>query len=348
MYIGFVRALLIVALVACGGSAPTPTTTPQPPPSRVKHHDHATVDPITALEGPPGETSYVVPGAASLDLGGTRIDAPDGGDALMVSLLDEAGDQVRVGLRTPRVRFALWTPRAQLLGVITRDVAVSDRVGPPSAVFGIDADSAPEVRLSKPALVRRFERKNGWTHVRYVGAFEIDGWVPDDAVSDRLPPVDHGGGGMFFHNQRLVTTGAAIRAEPRWSGRVLAAVASGYLVDELRAIDKQWLLVAYMDMEMSVRGFLDPHGPPVATHRRTAREAPPTQVATNGSAPDKTCLYASAGGEPIGFVDGGLPAAIDRAGRDDWWTVAIDTAWGPIAFFARGATVELLAACGKQ
>jgi hypothetical protein len=343
-----VRGLLIVALVACGGSAPTTTTTTTHAPSHVKHHDRAPVDPIAALEGVPGETSYVVPGAASLDLGGTRIDAPDGGSELMVQLLDEAGDQVRVGVRAPRVRFALWMPRAQLLGVITRDVVVSDRASTPSPAFGVDADAAPAAHLVKPAFVRRFDRKNGWTHVRYVGAFEIDGWVPDDAVSDRMPPVDHGGGGMFFHSPRLVTPGAAIRAEPRWGGRVLAAVAGGYRVDEVRVVDKQWLLVGYMDMEMSVRGFLDPQAPPVATHRRAAREVPVPQVATNGTAPDKTCLYANAGGEPIGFIEGGLPAAIDRSGRDDWWTVAIDTAWGPIAFFAHGATVELLAACGKQ
>src|SRR5689334_11938776 len=109
------RAFLI-ALCACGGgaatiSSPTKTAVPKTKP-RVE--TRAPVDVIDVLAQPVAESSWIAPGPAQLVLGGASVQALDGTPRLEVTVLEEQGNDIRVGVRLDQARFALWMSRSRL------------------------------------------------------------------------------------------------------------------------------------------------------------------------------------------------------------------------------------------
>jgi hypothetical protein len=59
-----------------------------------------------------------------------------------------------------------------------------------------------------------------------------------------------------------------------------------------------------------------------------------------------TCLYASDGGEAIGFTIVDTQAQLDPSPTAGWFTLSLGTPWGPIAFAARGPNEKSLSPCG--
>ena len=326
-------------LAACGGAASTaPPTTPQP---TTHHAAREPIDVLAALARPVGDVAWIVPGSAQLELGGASVQAPDGAEPLEVEPLDERGNDVRVGVRLDHARFAIWTQRARLLAITLRDQRVDEQPG------GSFSTPPIEVRLRATALVRRIAHQKSWTKIRYSGALEINGWVPDDALGDRTQAGKQPLGRIPTGRTTLaVFPGAVIRAEPHWGSRELAVMATGYFIDEVSPIDDAWSEVAYEDGDVIVHGYLSRRDPPGRVHR--ARQADPiVPVQTNATAPADTCLYASEGGEPIGTIVGDTAVALD-ATHPGWFSLALDTPFGPIAFAARGATETELATCATS
>jgi hypothetical protein len=326
-------------LAACGGAAsPALPTTPH---ATTHHAAREPIDVLAALLKPPREVAWIIPGSAQLELGGASVQAPEAAEPLEVEPLDERGNDVRLGVRLDHVRFAIWTQRARLLAIALRDVRVEDQ---PNTSF----TTAPiEVRLRATALVRRIAHQKSWTKIRYAGALEINGWVPDDALGDRTQPGKQPLGRIPTGRTTLaVFPGAVIRAEPHWGSRELAVMATGYFIDEVNPIDDAWSEVAYEDGDIDVHGYLSRRDPPGRVHR--AREADSiVPVQTNATLPAGTCLYASEGGEPVGTIVSDAAVALEPT-HPGWFSVAVETPFGAIAFSARGATEGELATCGVQ
>ncbi|MBV8756397.1 MAG: hypothetical protein JO257_03940 [Deltaproteobacteria bacterium] len=307
------------------------------------HHEPARepIDVLAALADGTRDVAWIIPGAAQLELGGAPVQAPDGADPLEVVPLDERGNDVRVGVRLDHARFALWTQRARLLAIVLRDQRVAERPGGGFTPISVEPI---EARVRATALVRRIAHQKTWTKIRYSGALEINGWVPDDALGDRTRAGKQPLGRIPTGRTTLaVFPGAVIRSEPQWGSRELAVMATGYFIDEVTPVDDAWSEVAYEDGDVAVHGYLSRRDPPGRVHR--PREADPIVPAqTNATAPGGTCLYASENGEAIGFVVGDSPVALEPT-HPGWFSLVLDTPWGPIAFAARGATENELATC---
>ncbi len=198
--------------------------------------------------------------------------------------------------------------------------------------------------LRAGAHVRRLARKGGLVRVRFVGAVEVEAWVSEALLGDAGPPRDPVGRIPSGHRTMLVLPGAVIRAEPRWAADALAMIADGHLVGVVRELEPAWVAVAYADGDVSVRGYLSRRDPPGRVHRPRDPEVPPVTVAPNGKVASGTCLYASARGEPVGYVVGDPEVELGDLGGG-WWSLAIDTPWGAIAFAARGPVAGELEAC---
>jgi hypothetical protein len=257
----------------------------------------------------------------------------------MVGVLERHGGELRIGVWLEHIRFALWTDRQWLLGIVTRRTRVRGDV--PEFVDYAAGDPA-EVELEPGAAVRRLGHKDGETRVRYLGDVEVDGWVPDEALADRAPARD------FFRlpimHSLSAAPGSVIRSEPKWASRELAVMAYGFFVDELKTIDADWAEVVYADSDVRVHGFYSRNLPPDRVHRPAAPEHPPTPVTPNAVAPSGTCVYARAGGDAVGFIVGDRDVDLEP-GADGWSTLATDTPWGPIVFAAHGVSANDLAAC---
>ena len=177
-----VRQLWIASLAACASVA-EPVVAPAPVAKPVTLA--VRIDPLDALAHAPPEHAWIVPGLAQLELGGASIQAPSGADELDVALLDDSGSMVRVAVHTDALAFVVWTERARLLGVIAKEQAVSARQGGDVRAFSPDA---PIAILHPGAHVRRLAARDHWLQIRYLGALEIDGWVPAEVVVDRGQP----------------------------------------------------------------------------------------------------------------------------------------------------------------
>ena len=335
-----------LCLLAACGSAVTVGPPATPPAHATIRHERPRepIDVLAALADTTRDVAWIIPGSAQLELGGAPVQAPDGAEPLEVVPLDERGNDIRVGVRLDHVRFAIWTQRARLLAVVLRDQRVEERPGGGFTPLG----TAPiEARLRATALVRRIAHQRTWTKIRYAGALEINGWVPDDALTDHTRAGRQPLGRIPTGRTTLaVFPGAVIRAEPHWAARELAVMANGYFLDEVTPVDDAWSEVAYEDGDVAVHGYLSRRDPPGRVHR--TREADPlVPIQPNATAPNGTCLYASEGGESIGYVVGDLPVALEPT-HPGWFSLALDTPWGAIAFNARGATEEELATCGVQ
>jgi hypothetical protein len=304
--------------------------------------DPPAVDPIAALAPAPDErVAWLVPGRAQLELGGAPIDAPAGDRPLEVGVIERHGGLVRAAVRLPHARFAVWTARAHLFAVLRAD----HRAGPARPAAGAGRSGEVHALLRAGAQVRRLARKDGRVRIRFVGAVEIEAWVSEALLGDAGPPRDRVGRIPSGHRTILVLPGAVIRAEPRWTAAPLAMIAGGHLVGVVREIDPAWVEVTYADGDVSVRGYLSRRDPPGRLHRPRDPEVPPVTVVPNGKVAGGTCLYARARGEPVGYIVGDPEVLLADLGGG-WWSLAIDTPWGAIAFAARGPVPGELVACG--
>ncbi len=289
------------------------------------------------------QTSWLVPGRVQLALGGPFIEGPGGNEPLRVTLFARHGQAARVAVDLPHARFSVWTDRARLLGVMRADTRVTFRAALPQ--FAADA---PHASLSAGAAVRRLGHEGGMVHVRYEGQLEVDGLVPASAVADSGPMHGNRGRRPTGLRSEMVMTGAAIKADMSWGSATLATVARGYLVDVVQDVDAQWMLVAYEDGDVSARGYFQRYAPPASVHYVRPPDVPPPTMVANARVASGTCLYESSGdasgGDAIGYLVGDQPVALDATSAE-WWTLAVDTPWGPIAFAARGPTAQTLVAC---
>ena len=329
-----------LCLAACCGTA-APALSPPPPapaPRRVATEpDRPPVDPIAALT--PDDTavrSWVVPGPIYLELGAAAIAAGGAGRPIEVTPIDEEGNLQRVAVQLDHARFSVWIDREQMLAVLKRDQRI-DALGVPAV------GSEVQVVLRAGATVRRLAHRDRSTQVRYLGALEIEGWVPNDVLTDRGPP--RGGAGRFPTGRKtfMVLPGAVIRAEPRWAASELALMGTAYSLDIIRELDDAWTEVGYEDGDVVVHGFVSRRDPPGHLHHWRDGDPRPG-VAPNTSAPSGTCLYARAAGDAIGYLVGNRPVALEDIGNG-WWSLTIDTPWGPLGFAARGPSKTELSAC---
>jgi hypothetical protein len=319
-----------LCLAACGGTTVPATPPPAPPRHVATEPDRPPVDPIAALT--PDDTairSWVVPGPIYLELGAAAIAASGVGRPIEVTPIDEEGNLQRVAVRLDHARFSVWIDRAQMLAVLTRDQRI-DALGVPAVGAEV------QVVLRAGATVRRLAHRDRSTQVRYLGALEIEGWVPDAVLTDRGAP--RGGAGRIPTGRKtfMVLPGAVIRAEPRWAASELA-------LDIIHELDDAWTEVGYEDGDVVVHGFVSRRDPPGRLHHWRDGDPPPS-VAPNTAAPSGTCLYARAGGDAIGYLVGNRPVALEDIGNG-WWSLTTDTPWGPLGFAARGPSKTELSAC---
>jgi hypothetical protein len=334
----------MVVLAACGGSAATPVAPPVTPAASANGHvdaDPTPIDPIAALTpATDGDVSWLVPGHAQLEVGSPPIEAAPGAVPIAVTIIEQHGNLVRVAVSLPHARFSLWTDRARMLALVRRDQRVSESAGR-------DTVGDMQVVLRAGARVKRLAHKGAWTQVRYVGAFEVEGWIPDGALGDAGP--HHDATGRIPSGQRtlMVTPGAVIRAEPTWVARELGVVATanGYFLDQVKELDPAWVEVAYADGDVVLHGYYSRRDPPGRVHHlRADPEVVPVPITPNGKVSSGTCLYARQGGDAIGYIVGDRDVDLEDAGKG-WWTLAIDTPWGAITFGARGPARAELVAC---
>lgn len=335
------RFLILVA--ACGGvsssstppSAPDPAARPAPGRTMRASPSRALVDVVDALSQPRVEAGWIVPGPAQLVLGGVSLQAHDD-KPREVDLLDERGNDVRVGVRLDHARFAVWTARARMLGVLAREQHIS---GSPNGETMRDGAS---IMLRAGTPVQRLSRKEGHTRIRYIGNVEVDGWVPDAALAERGTPGRTAGVRSAQRKPILISIGAPIRSERHVHARALAVAHYSMFVDSLEILDDNWQRVAYSDNDVNVRGFVHKYAAPSITHQRREPE-PGMSLTPNTTVAADTCLYAAE--EAVGFIVGDRPALVEPAPRIGWFTVTIDTPWGPVAFEAQGPTESSLAKC---
>ena len=323
-----------------------PTVPKSLPIATVQHANTLTaIDPIVALGEPDKYPhSYIVPGQAQLALDSPELQAPPAAAELDVTIIDEQSAMVRVAVRTAGLAFALWTERARLLGIATHDQMIAERSG---GGFWDPSDDAPFAELRAGAQVRVLAHHDHWTQVRYLGSLEIDGWMPDAALTDRTTK-EHTVGGRYPTGlpTLLTTPGTVVRGEPKWVAREIAVMANGYFLDTIKELDDVWSQVSYEDGDLRVRGYVSRQDPPGRVHKPHEAEVPAPVITANGSVAKSTCLYAEARGEPIGFAIDDHVAEVSSGPSPGWYTVAFDTPWGPITFAATGTSEHDLATCG--
>ncbi len=334
------RPCLLLAFAACGGGAP-PGGAPGAPagtgglPAVV---ERAPVDPIVALTPVPGaDVSWLAPGQAQLELDGALIENPGGGKPIEVVIVDEHGGRVRVALLLEHARFSLWTDRNRLFSVMRTTQRVNAR--------GAGARGDVQATVKAGARVKKLGHKGAWTNIRYFGALEIEGWVPDAALGESGPPHEEHGRYASGLRTLMVTPGAVIRTEAKWVADELAVMANGYFLDTLNELEDGWTEVSYDDGDVSVRGFVSKRLPPGQVHRpRTDPETLPVPTTPNTKVASGTCLYSRIKGDAIGYIVG--DREVDLADAElGWFSLTIDSPWGPISFGARGSTRTDLVAC---
>lgn len=289
--------------------------------------------PFLAATPPTERRGAALPRAAWLDLGAAQI-SPENEprDPVEVLLVESGPSMVRVAVRGAQARYALWVRRVDLLGVLTSTAAIPLPPGPTPP----GAAERPYATLHPGAAVEVLERKGERARVRYSGMVELEAWIPAGALGEQgevqteLRPL--------FTGRRLyqATPGLAIRAEPRWGSPLLAVLARGYFVEEVRALGEAWSEVEYRDGAVSVHGFASRRDPPERLRARGEPPVAPSFVAT-ATLPAEVCLFAAPNGEAIGVTVAAGGAIIDDSERDDWHAVTLDSPWSPLRFFARRA-----------
>jgi hypothetical protein len=337
-----VRSFLVL-LAACGGAAPSTTTSPPVDPKPAKQgvvEEHpAPIDPIGVLapvEDQP--VSWLSPGPVQLELGGATVESPGGNRPIQVALVDRANNYVRAVVRLPHARFSLWSDRARLFGVIKHEHRVTPIDARPTEMYAV---------LHAGARVKRLARKNKRTQIRYVGAIEVETWVPDEVLGDQADADRRTGKIPTGKRSAMLFPGSVIRTEPVWGNNQLAVATNGYQIDSLRELEDGWMEVGYSDGDVAVRGYASKRQPPGTIHRPKDPDAPPPVTAPNTKVASGTCLYAKRDGEAVGYIVGDQDVQLDDAGNG-WWTLAVDTPWGPMPFAARGPSGSALTPCAPS
>ena len=336
-----------IAVAACGGAAPPAspiavaevapvgTTRARPPAAAAAVEVAEGQGDVVERLAPGTMVSWLAPARAQLELGGSWIDAPAGERPIRVGVIDRRqGSSVRVAVWLPHARFALWVDREGLLGLVQREQRVA-------AMRGGSTLGDAHATLFPGAKVERLERAGGFVFVRYSGAIRVEGWVPEAALGDA----------SLEHQRRFrrpirrtlhVAPGTVVRGEPRFAGRELAVVGAGFFLELLRKVDDQWDEVSFADADVHAQGFVSRQAP----LGRVARpaEVPVIRIAPDAKVASGTCLYARRDGEAIGYVVGERDVQLEEL-APNWWTLALDTPWGPIGFVARGPAATELAAC---
>ena len=298
------------------------------------------MDVLTAASYP---HSFVVPGLASLELGGATVQAPPAQPEVAGTIIDEQTTMVRIVVKLDKLAFALWTERPRLLKIVMRDEMVSKYAG---GGFHGYSDDAPFAELHAGAHVRVIGHRDTWTKIRYLGSLEFDGWVPDTVLADRTTSDAAGHGRIPTGLPTLmVTPGTVVRGEPKWVGDELAIMANGYFLDTIKEVDDEWALIGYEDGEIRVRGFASRRSPPGRVHKPHEAEATATTIAANATVAHGTCLYGRPHGEPIGFVIADVAVEVSSGRRPGWFTLSFDTPWGPLMFAASGTSATDLDTC---
>jgi len=345
------RALAIVVLTACGSTAGT--TTPLVAPTKPAPVDPAkpitpaierpVIDPLDALTPTTDSTtSMLQPGVMQLELHATPIESPGAAQSTLVSIVAEQGSRVRVTIRLGHARFVVWTERARLLAILKQDERVAPRPGQPAQA------SDKHAVLRAGSAVRRLAKKDTWTQVRYSGAIEVEGWIPDAALAEEGPWRATRGRIPTGRKSLTLMPGSVIRFEPNWAARQLAVMATGYFVEMVSEIDEAWSEIAYADGNIAVTGYVSRRDPPGRVHhKRPDPSLAPAPIVPNSKVPSGTCLHARIEGDAIGYLVGDQNVDLADLGRG-WWSVTIDTPWGPIQFAARGLDPVTLATCSHD
>jgi len=344
------RALVIVLVSACGSTAVPPATPIETSPSidpatrgTPTRRERPVVDPLVALTpATDGNSSLLQPGVVQLELHATPIVSPGDTAPLPVSIIEEQGSRVRVTIRLRHARFVVWTERARLFALLRQDERIAAMPGQ------LPHSTDKHVVLRVGSAVRRLARNDTWTRIRYSGAIEVEGWVPESALAEEAPFREQRGRIPTGRRTVMVTPGAVIRAEPKWGARQLAVVASGYFLETVREVDNAWSEISYEDGGVAVTGFVSRRDPPGRVHhKRPDPSLAPAPIVANTKVPSATCLHARIDGDPIGYLVGDQDVDLAEAGRG-WWTLTIDSPWGPIPFAARGSDPLSLAACAPD
>src|SRR6187401_1979003 len=93
--------VFLIALCACVSAATSPglPSTPTTPAAKPTPVAHVPVDVIASLAKPHDASAWISPGPAQLVLGGAPLQALEGAPRLEVDVLEEQGNDVRVGVR---------------------------------------------------------------------------------------------------------------------------------------------------------------------------------------------------------------------------------------------------------
>lgn len=344
------RATCVVLLGAACGSASTPVPrtggggggSAVAVPARLHGSgteiDDPPVDPVAELGREDYATGWITPRRLVLVSRGTPLDPPGNLPPQRVQILERHGRELRIGVRQDGARFALWTDTTGLLATLKATVRV-DNDGP----RGGPSDTG--VELAAGAAVSVLGKTDQRTHIRYLGALEVDGWIPTHVLADRGPRGDRAGYVPRGMRSLTVMPGTAIRTEPRWASPLLAVVGHSYFVDDVKDLGDGKHEVEYADGDVRVRGFVDTHDPPEQV-RGQRHDAPPPipPTPTTATVASGTCLYDQPRGEAVGFIVGD-PAVDVEAGTGSWFTLTLDTVWGPLTFAAQGASTTDLVAC---
>lgn len=314
----------------CGGAAPSTSAQASgggKGGSAMVRRDAVDPRPFLVETPPKAQRSWVMPRAARLEVG-DRPSSPENEptEPVEVMLVEPGPTMIRVAAALPGARVAVWVDRKDLFAVISRDVTVR------APFTAVNADIGVTLRAFAPVEILEKEKER--SRVRYSGAVELETWVPNDSLTWEAEPEVLGGlvggGGKVLH----AAPGLAIRAEPRWGGSLIAALARTYFISEVRAVDDAWSEVRYSDNAVSVRGFASRRDPPVKLARRAPSTQPSSTLATDDKLPAGTCLHARARGEIVGITNNVAVVTAEGEG-EGWKVVTMDTPWGPLAFAAR-------------
>jgi hypothetical protein len=332
----------VILLAACGAPAATPTAPtaprdPDPVPANVDEPQVA-IDPIAVLSPLRDQpVSWVTPGPVQLELGGSGIESPGGTRPIEIAIIERQGTSIRAAVRLEHARFSVWTARARLFGVLTRDVKIRPQgANPTSDKFALLRAGARVTRLAR--------NKAKQTQIRYVGGIEVEGWVPDDALDDAGPGGVRGGRRPMGRRPAMMIPGSIIRTESKWGTNLVAVVNTSHMLDTVAELADGWIEVKYADGDVEVRGFTSRRQPPGTVHRQRDPDAPPPVITPNAKVPSGTCLFSKRSGDKIGYVVGDREVQLDDLGGG-WWTLAVDTPWGPLPFAAKGPSASALTPC---
>ena len=146
----------------------------------------------------------------------------------------------------------------------------------------------------------------------------------------------------------MTSKGTVIRTEPKWSGRQLAVLARTTFFEQIDERDDGWVEARFSDRDSVVHGYLSKRDPPGRAHTFSDPDPPPATITPNAKLASGTCLHSRPGGEAIGYVVGDRDLELGESDKLGWWSVAVNSPWGPITFAARGSDAQSLERCAPD